>query len=527
MQAKTFKNVLSANRNKEIRLYLKNNQFVDGILLDVKKDHIILKVNRNIIYFAIHQIQTLSKNAKDHHVAVETSPHLNRNDLMDVLIALRYHWVTVNDFGNLVLSGVLSSIFEDHIILINNKELLYIPKFNITNISSDISKNDLTFLNKIEQINIQKLYKINISKGLKAVENSSPIYQQESGIPDTGILFNDEFEEAENLEEIEENVSKSSPEKAVIEAITLMASQLGETRYMEELEQSISISSKEEVVLEDTIQVNDEFEEATFIGELDNSASKSSPLLEDELKNVLENESSIAASDGLVELDLKQVEIQNIEENDEDNVFVELKEKESHRDNNLREDEPVSYSMQKIIPLTAWSAMNIDQSTIAIPKNTKTQSETSVQNPITVKQSSELINPKAVINHTIGEENSEEKLALLDDKPKPDEKKKPSIVVNAISKKERNKMLENQYYALMNYATKQITNSVKYEHEGGKSYFHPSYNLELNENRASVKSFGTSETNSSSPREEKDALEKQFISLMRHATKMYRELGEY
>ena len=80
----------------------------------------------------------------------------------------------------------------------------------------------------------------------------------------------------------------------------------------------------------------------------------------------------------------------------------------------------------------------------------------------------------------------------------------------------------------MNYATKQITNSIKSEQEGSRSYFHPSYNNEYiqSENKGSFNSFGTSETNTSSPREERDALEKQFVSLMKHATKMYRKLRE-
>lgn len=498
MQVKNFENVLSANKNREIGLYLNNNQFVDGILLDVKKDHIVLEVNRNIVYFAIHQIQALSKNAKDYSIAIETSPHLDRNDLTDVLIALRYHWVTVNDFGNHVLNGVLNSIFEDHIILINNKELLFIPKSYITNISSNISKNDLIFLNKKEQINIQKLYKTSISKGLMEVEKSYPISPQETVIPEIDILMNDELEVPTDIEKLEKNITVSNQEKAISNA---------------------------------GILVNVELEVPTFSEELENNDATS--MLEKQLDNVMEIECVNLAPDGLVEIDLKQVETQNFEENDEVNT-VELKHKETHISNSLIDDEALSYSIsrskQKSVPLTAWSAMNSDQSTIAIPKNMKSKSEVPVENPITVKQNLDLNNSKSDVNHAIEERKSEVEFEALDEKPKPAEKKKPSKTVNAISPKEINKNLENQYYALMNYATKQITNSIKNEQEGGKSFFHPSYNNEfykLDENRASFKNFGTSETNTYSPKEEKDALEKQYISLMRHATKMYRTLREY
>ncbi|WP_419961429.1 hypothetical protein [Psychrobacillus sp. BM2] len=627
MQVKNFENVLSANKNRGIGLHLNNNQFVDGILLDVKKDHVVLKVNQNVVYFAIHQIQALSKSAKYYHATIETSPYLNRSDLTDVLIALRYHWITVNDFGNHILSGVLNSIFEDHIILINNKELLYIPTLNITNISSDISKNDLTFLNKREQINIQNLYKTNISKGLMEVKKSYPINDQESTIPDISILVNNEFKESAIIEKVVESISISSEEEIVPKADNLVNDEFKESANIEKVVESISISIEEEVIPNTVRQMNDEFEEAiyiekvknisisieeevisntvnlvddgfkesafiekleesitvsseeevtpnaenlvndefevvAFIEEVEASISQSgeeevipnaenlvdaelevptdneksenngTTIIEEQLDKVIKMGYVDPATEDLVELGLNQVGTQEFEENDEANT-VKSNLKETYKRNSLIEDEPEIYSLkrskQKSAPLTAWSAMNTDQSTIAIQKKTKSQSEVPVES-ITVKQNLDLNNSKHVVNHTNEKRKSEEEIVVLDEKPKPAEKKNQSTVVNAISEKERNKMLENQYYALMNYATKQITNSIKSEQEGGKSYFHPSYNLEfynLDENRAGVKSFGTSETNSSSPREEKNALEKQFISLMRHATKMYRKLREY
>lgn len=136
-------------------------------------------MNQKIVYLAIHQIQALSKNAKDQSIAKEFSPHLVRNDLMDVLIALRYHWVTLNNFSNPTLFGILSSIFEDHIILINNKDLLYIPISHITDISSKISKSDHYFLNKKEQLTIQKLYRMGISKGSFEVKDDNLIIEQD------------------------------------------------------------------------------------------------------------------------------------------------------------------------------------------------------------------------------------------------------------------------------------------------------------------------------------------------------------
>ncbi|WP_411747827.1 DUF2642 domain-containing protein, partial [Psychrobacillus psychrotolerans] len=99
MQKRNFENVLYANEKKSIGLYLANNQFVEGILLDIQENHIVLEVNENTFYIAIHQIQAISKNTTDLSLAKKFSPYLVRNDMTDVLIALRYQWVTVNKYG--------------------------------------------------------------------------------------------------------------------------------------------------------------------------------------------------------------------------------------------------------------------------------------------------------------------------------------------------------------------------------------------------------------------------------------------
>ena len=179
MQKKNFENVLYTNENKRIGLYLANNQFVEGILLDIQEDHIVLEVDENTFYIAIQQIQAISKNTTDFSVAKKFSSYLVRDDLTDVLIALRYHVVTVNKYGIPTLYGILSAIFEDHIILINKKELFFIPISHINDISSNISESDLNFSNKKEQLAIPKLYRFAISKGSIVVRNENLSVEQD------------------------------------------------------------------------------------------------------------------------------------------------------------------------------------------------------------------------------------------------------------------------------------------------------------------------------------------------------------
>ena len=118
----------------KIGLFLSDNQFIEGIFRDIKEDHIIVDVNEKLLYFSLQHVRALSKNAKDFCVSPNIIPHLDRNYLADILKELKYSMVTINCLGSQAFFGVLSSISEDHIIIINNKEQLYIQKAFISSI---------------------------------------------------------------------------------------------------------------------------------------------------------------------------------------------------------------------------------------------------------------------------------------------------------------------------------------------------------------------------------------------------------
>ena len=60
--------------------------------------------------------------------------YLDKDHLADVLTALQYTWVSINSLGKQAFFGILSKISEDHIILIDKMEQLYIRKSYISNI---------------------------------------------------------------------------------------------------------------------------------------------------------------------------------------------------------------------------------------------------------------------------------------------------------------------------------------------------------------------------------------------------------
>jgi hypothetical protein len=158
LQVRKFEKALGGLIDTEIGLFLIDNQFIEGVLLDVKQDHLVIDVNQNIFYLALQHIQAITKNAKDYRVTPRIVPYLDRNYLVDVLKALRYNWVSINCVSNQVLFGVLSKVSEDHITIINNTEQLYIQNSFISNINSTISEDQVIKINNQEQLDIQNSY---------------------------------------------------------------------------------------------------------------------------------------------------------------------------------------------------------------------------------------------------------------------------------------------------------------------------------------------------------------------------------
>ena len=174
MREHKFENVLGDLENTKIGLFLSDHQFVEGVLLAVKQDHIVIDVNQNVHYIARQHIQALSRNAKDFHVASKTIPYLDQQHLKDVLSVMKYYLVTINGSGKQDYYGVLSQIAEDHIVLINHAELLYIPKSCIANIHSEISDSQVRLINHKEQLKSQKVHSATVSKEVEEMEIHQP-----------------------------------------------------------------------------------------------------------------------------------------------------------------------------------------------------------------------------------------------------------------------------------------------------------------------------------------------------------------
>lgn len=225
MKDYNFEISIGVLKGLKIGLFLNDKQFVEGTLLDVKQDHLVVDVNHNVFYFALKQIHAISNNAKGFSVSPKIIvPHLNKNLLTDVLKALKYNWITINSLSNQVFVGLLSRISEDHILLINNEEQLHIPKSYISNIYKGIYEiNELQEEISQEKDVQESLSPTNKDSKERAAFQAEIQSQQEEQVADKQIQITnnnelekngeDPFMEIHDKEESEvENLNKDYPQ---------------------------------------------------------------------------------------------------------------------------------------------------------------------------------------------------------------------------------------------------------------------------------------------------------------------------
>ncbi|WP_313891486.1 DUF2642 domain-containing protein [Psychrobacillus sp.] len=491
MKEQTFEQVLCAMKNTEIGLFLKNNQFIKGILVDVKQDHLVVEVAQKVYYLPLQQIHALSKNAKDFLISPRIIPHLNKNHLTDLLKAMKYNWVSINSLSNQEVFGVLSSILEDHIILINNMELLYVPKSYISSIYSILPKEQIILINEKQPTDeYLEAHLTNESVGSEehfTLEESSSIKRDNRILLTEWIPTNND----DYVETIPEKVSFFHQNDA---------------------------KKQTESLLEEDMQEPHQGEQAIFL----------------HLESLSNNEFDIS-----IELPItdKQTE-EELEVEEEANLFqlnsndiLENHEEILEPNKNSITSHPTSDKEKRIL-LTAWSPMNHDPSALPNLKKTSEKSKLIVHD-----ESSIQMEPIAEFNISFIQEKyfSELKnnklIECSGDTPLPDETNVCQELEKRKNPKEEKAMLVKQYYALMKHAEE---NLIKLEHRFN-SIIQPTYANKTKTGTASygniVQSLESEATNSfhlpKSIKEEIVRLEKQYLSLMRHAAKMYRQLRDY
>lgn len=104
-------------------------------MVEAKKDYLILQTaEEQYIYHHLAQIKSVSKNAKDVQANKIEKDYLQAEKLHEILEQCKYSWITVSCCNDQFVTGLLSRVFEDHLILINGEEKIIVQNACITNI---------------------------------------------------------------------------------------------------------------------------------------------------------------------------------------------------------------------------------------------------------------------------------------------------------------------------------------------------------------------------------------------------------
>jgi len=496
----------------EIGLFLRDKQFIEGVLLDIKQDHIIVNVNRKIVYLAFQHIQALSKNAKDLRISTEVVHYLDRDNLIDVLKALRYNWVSINSFSEQLLFGVLNKIADDHITVINNSELLYISKSYLSTISSNISNEQINLLNTQKQSAIKGCQREDTitsehtqnTKEIEWVTNVEiPIFEMSAreGVEDENVTYEQSESQHGTREEmyaallklLKHNLLKRDVDNEFREELFQETAVRGFISHTDDKTKQQSDSSVIEV---QDCQVDEQVivEQTQTINENNQIISLKAPFIEDSAENVTKENSEVnsqAVSSEVLNLsrllkdDLQKQESKYpLEENLP--AVLELSEQLDQEDQSLLKKSRLKRKKNRIL-LSAWSTINHDQHAVVNHKNIAKGDETldCEGGPIKTEQPSD---PIISLLQPLHDQYIHEDFVTLEEIPKSVETTISQAPEIRISPKTKKEMLEKQYYALMKQA-------------------------ETNCFQMSERQLNLSE-------------EEQYHALMKHATKMYYEFKD-
>ena len=140
----------------KIGLFLSNQQFVEGNLVAVQQDHLVLDINEDVHYIPLEHIKALSKDATNYRETPQKVPFVERQSFSELLDVFKNSWCTINHSEQEAHVGVLSKVAEDHLILIKHAQLLYIPTTCISTIHSKIPQHQILLANQQKPATIQE-----------------------------------------------------------------------------------------------------------------------------------------------------------------------------------------------------------------------------------------------------------------------------------------------------------------------------------------------------------------------------------
>lgn len=501
MEKQTFAKVLNILKGTKIGMYLPNNHYVSGELMDVKDDHLIVDVEDNIFYIVIDQIHVLSKNSKDLRVTTKNIPYLDRIHLAEVLNALKHNWITVNSLNNQTFTGLLSRISIDYIMLINGEDQLYIQKSFISNLykgkyEKKEQSNDSSDGNNLNPPSNQDSESEEITDCIQEVIMENQQVDKESRL-----------REEDKLDPIYIQDSKSEEIAGVI--------QEEKVGKQEETESQLPEEDKLDSIID---QVRD-FEVKTDITKVvkrENLKGKETSQIHSVNKVDLETDTE---NPDLMRQDYKEADEKKYKfftETEETKNFNQLQDNSNHMKRKKTDKKPImslqDRKMNEEINVSQESKENQSEDLkYILENNSKVNSETIIVN-----------NQK----HDNQDKNTEPEMEQFKMRTNPNKKNGLSLL--KYRKPIRRKNRENSYEGQDN--TISNLQSSKYKPVRNFNQRNPIICRKDNKKLEGIKLSNEQKSEvlmvKMSPREEKEMIRMQYYALMKHAEKMYIKLSE-
>ena len=117
-----------------------------GVLLGVGNEHIALLTDNGIVYYQSRHIKGIAKQ-QNKYTSNSNLDDLDYeivkvNGFKDVVTAFRHKWVNLNGNKKDSIEGFISEVFDDHVIMINDGEVFYVPMFHIKSIAEAVKYED-------------------------------------------------------------------------------------------------------------------------------------------------------------------------------------------------------------------------------------------------------------------------------------------------------------------------------------------------------------------------------------------------
>ncbi|PFA68199.1 hypothetical protein CN378_08845 [Bacillus sp. AFS015802] len=130
-----FNDSLKGLTGHQIDMILNDGTKLSGQLAEVSTDYLTVYSSENeTLYYPISQIQSVIKNSKYVEALPISDNYLKGEKISDVLSQSLLSWVVINGSGKVSYSGVLSAVEEDHIVLTQGKDRVYLKHSSVLNV---------------------------------------------------------------------------------------------------------------------------------------------------------------------------------------------------------------------------------------------------------------------------------------------------------------------------------------------------------------------------------------------------------